>query len=82
MSTLERTNLEAHVDLCQERYLNLESRLGKVESKLEKIDSDLVEIKTMISRSHASQFRVLLTTAGGIITVLLGVIGYLFTKLV
>jgi len=82
MSTLERTNLEAHVDLCQERYLNLESRLGKVESKLEKIDTDLVEIKAMISKSHVSQTRVLLTTAGGIITVLLGVVGYLFIKLV
>jgi len=82
MSTLERTNLEAHVDLCQERYLNLETRLGKVESKLEKIDTDLVEIKSMISRSHVNQTRMLLTTAGGIITVLLGVVGYLFLKLV
>tara|TARA_R110000851_G_scaffold62895_4_gene144076 strand:- start:283 stop:534 length:252 start_codon:yes stop_codon:yes gene_type:complete len=81
-SQLEKENLEAHVDLCAERYKGLESRLEKVESKLEKIDSDLTEIKAMISLGQSNQFRMLLSTAGGIITVLLAVLGYLFIKLV
>lgn len=81
-SQLEKENLEAHVDLCAERYKGLENRLDKVESKLEKIDTDLTEIKSMISTGHSNQFRMLLSTAGGIITVLLAVLGYLFIKLV
>jgi len=28
---LEKENLEAHVDLCQQRYENLENRLTKIE---------------------------------------------------
>ena len=37
---LERENLEAHVDLCQQRYENLESRLTKIESKVQYLYKD------------------------------------------
>ena len=40
-TNLERENLEAHVDLCQQRYENLESRLTKVEEKLEHVHQDI-----------------------------------------
>ena len=40
------------------------------------------EIKAMISLGQSNQFRMLLSAAGGIITVLLAVLGYLFIKLV
>jgi hypothetical protein len=32
---LERNNLEAHVDLCAQRYDVLEGRLSKVEEKID-----------------------------------------------
>ena len=32
-TNLERENLEAHVDLCEQRYQNLETRLDKIEAK-------------------------------------------------
>ena len=32
---LEKKNLEAHVDLCEQRYITLENRLGKVETKVQ-----------------------------------------------
>ena len=35
MSSLERESLEAHVDLCEMRYKNLESRIDKLENKLD-----------------------------------------------
>ena len=38
---LEKQNLEAHVDLCEQRYNNLEKRLGKVEEKVQHIHDDL-----------------------------------------
>ena len=34
MSELERENLEAHVDLCAERYKALEARLTAIEEKV------------------------------------------------
>ena len=39
-TTLERENLEAHVDLCEQRYNNLELRLSKIETKVEHIHAD------------------------------------------
>ena len=39
---LERENLEAHVDLCEQRYLALEGRLTKIEEKVEHIHNDIV----------------------------------------
>jgi len=92
MSTnLERSNLEAHVDLCAERYkrleekfLGLESRLTALESKLSAMDakSDLqIEgLKNLISDGQSSKFRVLVSTAGTVIAALLGTLGYLIIK--
>ena len=40
-TTLERENLEAHVDLCEQRYNNLELRLSKIETKVEHIHADI-----------------------------------------
>ena len=43
MSTtnLEKENLEAHVDLCEQRYKNLETRMVNIESKVEHIHRDI-----------------------------------------
>ena len=48
-TALEKKNLEAHVDLCQQRYENLEGRLTKIEEKVEHIHHDITHgNKTMI----------------------------------
>jgi predicted nuclease with TOPRIM domain len=52
---LERTSLEAHVDLCAERYEQLDNKLGSIDERFEKIDSrfDKVEAKlTSIEIDH------------------------------
>lgn len=64
---LERENLEAHVDLCQQRYENLESRLTKIESKIESIHKDVVE-------GQKSMTKVLIGAAGTIVAGLLSTI--------
>jgi chaperonin cofactor prefoldin len=82
MSTdLEKTNLEAHVDLCQQRYQELERRLSRVEWRLDNIENMLQEIKAGIFEAHKAEKSHLLTVAGAIITVLLGVIGWGFSRL-
>jgi|TARA_B100000925_G_scaffold198712_1_gene150486 tetrahydromethanopterin S-methyltransferase subunit G len=48
-TALEKKNLEAHVDLCQERYEQLDNRLTKIEEKVEHIHHDITHgNKTMI----------------------------------
>lgn len=64
---LERENLEAHVDLCQQRYENLERRLSNVEIKLEQVHSD-------IQNGNKSMVKVLIGATGTIVAGLLSTI--------
>ena len=63
---LEKENLEAHVDLCQQRYEQLEGRLNKIEKKVESIHSDMID-------GQKSMTKVLIGTAG---TILAGLLSY------
>ena len=51
MSTteLEKQNLEAHVDLCSERYKGLHDRLSAIEMRLAKMNEDM----TAGQKSHS-----------------------------
>ena len=42
---IEKKSLEAHVDLCAERYKNLEDKLGGLEKRMDKIEEYIIEIK-------------------------------------
>lgn len=64
---LEKTNLEAHVDLCQHRYLNLEARLTKIENKVNQVHDDIVD-------GNKSMTKVLVGTAGTVVAGLLSTI--------
>ena len=44
---IEKKSLEAHVELCAERYRYLEDKLETVEHKLNGLDSTINEIKNM-----------------------------------
>lgn len=64
---LEKENLEAHVDLCQQRYEALESRLTKIETKVDSIHKDVVE-------GQKSMTKVIIGAAGTITAGLLSTI--------
>ena len=64
---LEKQNLEAHVDLCQQRYLQLENRLTKIEEKVDHIHKDITE-------GQAGMTKVLIGTAGTVVAGLLSTI--------
>jgi len=66
-TNLEKENLEAHVDLCQERYEQLEARLTKIEDKVEHIHKDITD-------GQKSMTKVLVGTAGTIVAGLLSTI--------
>jgi tetrahydromethanopterin S-methyltransferase subunit G len=64
---LEKTNLEAHVDLCAIRYEALEGRLTKIEGKVEHIHTDIVE-------GQKSMTKVLIGTAGTVVASLISIV--------
>jgi len=63
-TSLEKNNLEAHVDLCHQRYRGIESRLTKIENKVHNVHTDIIQ-------GNKSMTKVLIGTAGTIITGLL-----------
>lgn len=69
MSTtdLEKTSLEAHVDLCAIRYEALDKRLTKVEEKLDEIADDM-------KAGQHSLSKVIIGAAGTIVAGLLSTI--------
>jgi hypothetical protein len=64
---LEKTSLEAHVDLCALRYANLDARLIAVEQKIDNVHKDITE-------GQKSMTKVLIGTAGTIVAGLLSTI--------
>lgn len=42
-TSLERTSLEAHVDMCAMRYGQLDQRLQSLETKMDAIQQDIVQ---------------------------------------
>lgn len=66
-TNLEKENLEAHVDLCQQRYEQLESRLTAIEDKVENIHNDVLH-------GNKSMIRVIITACGTIVAGLLSTI--------
>jgi chromosome segregation ATPase len=68
---IEKKSLEAHVELCAERYAALDSKLESLEQKVDKLESHIVSIKETLAGVGDKQSRQLLTIGTAIITVLL-----------
>jgi len=66
-TALERKNLEAHVDLCEARYKNLEGRLDGIETKVNSIHDDLMS-------GQQSMTKVIIGASGTIVAGLLSTI--------
>ena len=70
---IEKINLEAHVDLCAQRYDNLDKRLTSIEYKFDKLQE-------LIEKSHNSMAKVIIGTAGTVVTGVLGVLVVMLQK--
>jgi prefoldin subunit 5 len=54
-SDIEKKSLEAHVELCAERYNNLDQRLKSLDERMDSIERLIVEIKGAIATSSAQK---------------------------
>jgi tetrahydromethanopterin S-methyltransferase subunit G len=66
-TSLERTSLEAHVDLCALRYQNVDERLNIIENKVTALHQE-------VASGNKSMIKVLIGTAGTVIAGLLSTI--------
>jgi len=73
-TAIEKENLEAHVELCAQRYDALEQRLTSVEGKIS-ILQDTIE------KSSLNTIKILIGTAGTIIVAILSLVGVIITKM-
>jgi tetrahydromethanopterin S-methyltransferase subunit G len=64
---LEKTSLEAHVDLCALRYSQLDNRLSYLEEKVDTIHEEIVS-------GQKSLVKVIVGTAGTIVAGILSVV--------
>jgi hypothetical protein len=71
---IEKENLEAHVELCSERYKQIETRLGTIEDKVSSLHS-------AIQKSHLNTIKVLIGTAGTVIVGVLSLLSVIVSKM-
>ena len=73
-TSIEKENLEAHVELCAQRYDALEKRLTSVEGKIS-------TLQDTIEKSSLNTTKILIGTAGTIIVAILSLVGVIVTKM-
>jgi len=77
MSELEKESLEAHVDLCSERYTTLVRELKGMGARMEKFEHTLSELRDMMIRLKTDRQQQLINWGIGIIGVLVSAVGAL-----
>lgn len=70
---LEKTSLEAHVDLCALRYGQLDDRLTSLESKVSTVHKDILA-------GQQSLTKVIIGTAGTVIAGIISIVIVLLMK--
>lgn len=67
---IEKKSLEAHVELCAERYRRLEL-------KIENVESDIGALKTMVAEVHGMMQQITTKQNDRLISWGIGIIGFL-----
>jgi len=86
MSTtdIEKKSLEAHVELCAERYSNLEFKLENLDKRMDSLEGHIVDIKDSLARVGGEGNKTIITIGisvfGVVLTALLGLIVHLILK--
>ena len=78
MSTtdIEKKSLEAHVELCAERYSNLETKLENLDTRMDKLEGHIVDIKDSLGKVGGEGNKTLITIGTAVLVALMtGMIG-------
>jgi len=79
---IEKKSLEAHVELCAERYRMLELKVETVEKEISEVKYMVTEVHGIVRKMGEKRNDQLIAWGIGIIGALLGVVGWLATHYV
>jgi hypothetical protein len=74
---IEKKSLEAHVELCAERYRMLELKIETVENEISEVKSMVSEVHDIVRRMGEKRNDQIIAWGIGIIGTLLAVVGWL-----
>lgn len=78
---IEKESLEAHVELCAERYDRMAERMDNLEERLTGVETVLKEIKGMLAQKETDGYRKMIsigiTVIGTLTTTMLGLLIYI-----
>jgi hypothetical protein len=80
MADIEKESLEAHVELCSERYKSLHDKLDAVNLRLETQDKTLTAIHNHMIRNENGRNKQVMAWGAGIIASLVAAVAYLVTQ--
>ena len=75
--TLKKKSLEAHVELCAERYNQLEQRFEHVDAKIGTLETLMREIHDMVAKINEKRTDQIISWGLGIIGGLVAITAYL-----
>ena len=73
---IEKKSLEAHVELCAERYRLLETKLESMDEKITTLFGVIAELRGMLQTNTAKNNDRLISWGAGIIVTLVGALGW------
>ena len=79
---IEKKSLEAHVELCAERYRFLEQKLSHMDDKIENQGTVIREVHDMVQNISEKRNDQVVAWGIGLIAVLIGIVGYLLSVFV
>lgn len=74
---IERTSLDAHVSLCEERYRSLADRLESTDQRLAKLETMVSEIHAALRQHQSGQNEKWIWLRDAVIVGLLAAVGWL-----
>lgn len=76
---IEKKSLEAHVELCAERYKFLEHKLAEVDDKISVLEDLIKEVHTAVRDLGGRRSDQIIQWSLGIIMLLISAMGYLLS---
>lgn len=74
---IEKKSLEAHVELCAERYKFLEEKMESIDLKVTSVATSVTDVKNTVESMAIKSNDRLINWGVGVIVTLMGVIGWL-----
>lgn len=81
---IEKKSLEAHVEICAERYSSLETQFNNLVTRMDSLEGHIIEIKDSITKvgneGNSKIITIGTTIFGVLLTAVLGILVHLATK--